>query len=266
MVIYGYRINSTDINEIMSSLDKVRGKIARITEREYNRLLSEEITFLVDKVSLNEIQRANDISIYDGAVQNVNERVNRDETLNSNTPYNFRIFVHVLTEGEYTYLKVNCQNNILIKAFDGLEDYSLNEIECEDQHNAKTILWQKLHKKYKNVEPMVISLTQAAAPDKSKLKFASVKLRAEAEATHSILNRLLSEISGGREIPPIRLMDYLDEALQTFEHSENVKKDYSDCLSRLIGILPDLTKDYSFIFDIPGAPKVIEIPDNTNNE
>ncbi len=266
MVIYGYRIKSTDINEIMSSLDKVREKLAKLTKREFNRLLSEEITFLVDKVSLNEIRRANDISIYDGALQNVNERVNRDETLNSNSPYNFRVYAYVLSEGEYSYLKINCPNNNLITAFDELEDYSLNEIECENQHNAKTIMWQKLHKKYKNIEPMVLSLTQDASPDKSKLKFASVKLRAEAEATHSILNRLLSEISGGREIPPIRLMDYLDEALQTFEHSENVKKDYSDCLSRLIGILPDLTKDHSFIFDIPGAPKSIEIPDNTSND
>ena len=251
MVIYGFRIKSLDINEIMNSLNKVRQKIIKITNNEYHRLLSEEIMFLVDRVALNEIKRDPNVSIYDGAIQNVNERINRNETINSSTPYNLRVYVHILSDEEYTYIKLNCQNPIFVKAFDGLEDYSLNEIECEDNHNAKTIVWNKLHKKYKDIEPMVVSLTQEPNIDKSKLKFEDVKLRAEIIARHSITNQLLSMISGGREIPPLRLMEYIDEALQIFSKNEAIQKDYRDKVTKLMRILPDLLEEHSFIFEVP---------------
>lgn len=251
MVIQGYRIKSKDINEIMHSLDKVRNKLSKITQKEYNRLLSEEITFLVDKVALNELKREENMSIYDGAVQIVDGRINRDETVNICSPFNFRVYVHVLSDdSEYTYLKVNCMNTKLIKAFDDLEEYSVNEIECEDNHNAKTVLWTKLQKKYQNIEPMVISLTQTPIPDKEKLSFESVRVRAETEARHNMLNGLLSDINGGGQIPPIRLMNYFDEAIQT-SNEDIVQKQYQNNIIRLMGILPDLSKDYSFIFEIP---------------
>ncbi len=251
MVITGYRLKTMNINEIMAQMEDVKRRLKKITNSEYNKLLSEEITFLVDQVSLNNIPRDNEITIFDGAVQNINERISRVETLNISSKYNFRVFAHILPYEDYIYLKVISPNTRLLKAFKTLEDYSLSEIECEDSQNAKTILWQNLHKMYKNTEPMVISLTQEPTPDKESLSFQSVKERAGKETRNQILMRLLTEITGGKEIPPIRLMPYFHEVLEQYMNDRSLDVERKQSETKLMQILIDLEKDSSIIYNLP---------------
>lgn len=258
MVINGYKLKTTDIAEIMTEMEKIKRQLKKITDREYHKLLSEEITYLVDRISLNDIQRDNNITIFDGAIQNVAERIARAEAINTESKYNFRVFAHIMPEGDSSYIKVICPNSELLKAFKGLNDYSLSEIECEDPKNAKTILWNKLHKQYSQTEPMVISLTQQAEPDKEKLHFQSVQERAEKEARNIIIMRLLSEISGGKEIPPIRLMNYFDEALEQYVNSKSLEIERKEKVAKLMSILIDLEKDSSIVYLLPGQEKLNE--------
>lgn len=250
MVIQGYRIKNTDIREIMVEINRVREKIKAITDREYHKLLSEEITFLADKVALNIIPKDTSMSIFDGAVQNIDERIRKSAVLNDHSKYNLNVFVNILPYEEYTYIKLNCQNESFIKAFKDLEEYSLTETECLDKNNQKNIVWQALHKMYKDREPMAVNLTCTTDIDREKLKFESVKMRAEIEARHSIINNILATISGGREIPPIRLMSYMDEALEIFTKNSEVKKEFNEKVMKLSELLPELNKDSNFIYEI----------------
>ena len=252
MVIDGYVIRSTDLNVILDKLDNVKTKIKDIVQEEYKKLLADEIAFICDRVSLNIFKRDEKITIYDAAVMNVGERIKRAETLNDETLFNFRIFAHILPYENNTYIKVMCQNRLLLKAFEELEDYSLSEIQCENNKNKKKNVWETIHSIYKNTEPAVISLTQEPEPTKD-LTFKSVKDRATEEAIHSIMSRLLSTISAGKEISPIYLHRYYHEAVNISANNQNVKKELTDKQTRLMEIFIDLNKEENkdIIYKLP---------------
>ncbi len=255
-IIKGYRIHSTDINSVMYELEKVKKNLKKITDRLYSNLIAEEITFLVDQISINAITRDPNVTIYDGALNNVNERIQRAELLNDYTKYNLRIFAHIMPDGEYTYLKVIAPNKEFYKAFKDFEEYSLNSEEVLDEDNAKTKLWNKLHEIYRYSEPMAINLTQSKDVDTESFKFPTPAERADVLARHNITQKILGEISGGRELPPLRFMSYIDEALDIISSNDTVKSEYNQNLSKLIPILIDLNENKDIIFSLPGeAPK-----------
>jgi len=130
-----------------------------------------------------------------------------------------------------------------------LEDVSLSEAESKDVTNKKNIIWQKLHSIYKDETIATWTLTQAVKPDKAAIVYPSLQERCSINARHSITNRILNQISFGKQIPPFRLMSCIDAALKTLSTAEGQRM----CEQRrleLLHILPDLQKDDSFVFGL----------------
>ncbi len=250
-VIQGYKLKTSDIKEVIAVLSKIQNKIENITKKEFKKFLTKEIEFLTDQVSLNNIPRDNNVTILEGAFEIVREKVERMQAVSSKTSYNLKCFVHVLPYEDCCYLKVICWNKALLKAFNELEEYSLSYVDCEDKMNAKNILWNKLHEKYKKSEPLGMNLTyHVNIEDFDKFTFRTVKERAEEIAEQNTLNRLLAELSGAAQIPPIRLMRNIDEAVSEFKSGEYMNE-YMEEVIKLEQILIDLNQNSDIISTLP---------------
>lgn len=247
MVITGYRIKSQNIGDVTMELDVVKKRLKKMVNKNYHELLGEEIAFLVDNISTNAIQRNPDTTIYDDAVQNLDFKINNAKKTAAPTKYNFFVHAHILPLGDYTYIKAVCPNRTYLKAFDKMEEYSVDEIELQDKNNKKTQTWNELHKLYGNSEPMIINLSQSVEIDRKEIVYPTKKQRAETLARHTITSQLLNQISAGQQIPPILLMPYLDLAFSMFEQAE-VKTEYQNKVTQLLQIFTDLNDDDSFIY------------------
>lgn len=247
MVITGYRIKSTDINDVMMELDIVKKKLKTLVNKTYHKLLGEEIAFLVDNISTNAIPRSETNTIYDDAVQNLEFKIGNAKKTAAPTEYNFFIHAHVMPMGEYTYIKAVCPNAAYLKAFDKMEEYSVDEIEVQDKNNKKTKIWNDLHKLYGESEPMIINLSQPVEVKKEDITYPTKKDRAQTLARHTITSQLLNQISAGQQIPPILLMPYMDLAFSMFDLQE-VKTEYQNKVTQLLQIFTDLNDDDSFIY------------------
>ncbi len=254
MIIQGYRIKTTDFSEIETTISKIRQKLDKTVNNEYKKLVAEEVAFLVDQVALGVLNRDNNLTIYDAALRNVNTRITQAEFRNIASKYNLKCFGHILSDGEYIYIKVICPNKKLLSAFKGIEDYSLNEIECEDKRNAKTLKWTELHKVYSKNEPVAIDFTLNLIKDIEhgdlKSLYPKKMERAESEARHSILSKILGQISSGEQIPPFRLMSYMDEAIDIFSNNVEYKNEYNEKVTKLLQIYTDLNENDEYIYDI----------------
>lgn len=255
MVITGYRIDTMDLQEVMKVLDKVKKKISTITNRVYNELLGEEIAFINDNIILGSMQRGNGSTIFDDAVKNINYKMNLAKNSCAEVKYNFHIFAHIMPYENHTYIKVVSPNVILLGGFKGVEDFSLDEIECQDKANNKTIIWNKLHEIYGKTEPLVINLSATPEVDKEKIKYPTVKERAETRARHSLTNHLLNIIGGGQQIPPVLLMPYMDMAFEMME-SQECQSEYRKKVQQLSQIFNDLTTDNDYIYENKEVSKV----------
>ena len=247
MVITGYRIKSQNIGDVTMELDVVKKRLKKMVNKNYHELLGEEIAFLVDNISTNTIQRNPDTTIYDDAVQNLDFKINNAKKTAAPTKYNFFVHAHILPLGDYTYIKAVCPNRAYLKAFDKMEEYSVDEIELQDKNNKKTQTWNELHKLYGNSEPMIINLSQSVEIDRKEIVYPTKIQRAETLARHTITSQLLNQISAGQQIPPILLMPYLDLAFSMFEQAE-VKTEYQNKITQLLQIFTDLNDDDSFIY------------------
>lgn len=247
MVITGYRIHDTDLKNINMELDKVKRKLEKIISKSYHQMLGEEIAFICDNITLGKMERDLNNTIFNNAVGNLEFKINNAIAAGTSLKYNFSIYAYIMPCEDYTYIKVISPNPVLLKAFNKLEDYSLDEIECQDPKNAKTILWNHLHDLYKKSEPMVINLRPNIEADKDKIVYPVKKNRAETFARHSIINHLLNQISGGKEIPPLLLLPYMDLALEMLE-DVTIQTEYKNKVTNLIQLFTDLEKNNDFVF------------------
>lgn len=247
MVITGYRMRSLDMKDVMMELDKVKRRLKKQIEKFYHCLLGEEIAFICDNIALGTMQKDEKISIFDNAVSNLEFKINNAKQYSAEVKYNFHVYAYVMPFEDYTYIRVTCPNKELLKAFKQLEEYSLSELECQDKKNSKTILWETLHDLYADSEPFVIDLSQKIEIDREKIVYPEKKERAQIHARHSLTNHLLNQISGGREIPPLLLMPYMDIALEMLSDKE-MQVEYQKKVTHLMRIFLDLEMDSNFVF------------------
>ena len=159
MVIYGYRINSIDMKEVWNKIATVQKNLNKIAFKLYHEQLGKEIAFLCDNITLNVLSQEDGISIYDSAVQILNQRIDASQRARSNTLYNYNVFAHIIPYKEYTYIKIVSANQKLLKAFQIFEEYSLSEMECKDPKNKKKIIWDEICSICTKKEPFSINLS-----------------------------------------------------------------------------------------------------------
>lgn len=237
MVITGYRIHTTSIPDIDMEVKKIKRKIDKFANQEYQKLLGKEAAFLYDQMALNVLKRP-DIPFLDWVIHELNLKIQIAERQGIASPYNLNVFAQIMTYEDYSYIKAICPNQKLLKAFERLEPYHLSETECEDKQNRKTGIWQTLHKAYEKEAVLSLNLTPAPLPDAKSIVYPSKSERCKEQARHDMTNHYLKQISGGEPIPPHLLMRYLDMAMEllfTDEAKEELKKRELN----LMKILPD---------------------------
>lgn len=252
MVITGYRIHSTDIPSVEKEIQTAKKRLNKISNQIYQDLLGREAAFLYDQMSLNVIKQPEGVSFLDWVINELNLKIQIAQKNNAATDYNFNTFVFCMTLGEYTYLRVTCPNKKLLKGFSQLEEYHLDVSECKDQNNKKNQVWQKLCGMYSDSSVFTINLSASPKPEKDKIRIEPKKKRCETQARHDLLNRYLTQISGGGNIPPHLLMPCMDMALGMLL-SDDAKIELNEQSLRLQQILQpeDVILKYLFPEDLP---------------
>ncbi len=251
MVVTGYILPGiTSLNEIEEVLAKIKKKIDKIAKEEYGKLLGEETALLCDNISLNILQRNDNVPLIYVARDKVDEKIKKMNLMGASFKYNFTVYIHVMQYEGDTYFKVTCLNKAFLKAFhlSVLKDFSLNESECRDESNHKTIVWEKLHAVYANSSPLTVNFTPSVEYDREKVVFPSIKERASMHARHSILNRLLNQLGGGQQIPPYLLMPYMDQALERLTTDSELSFELGQKTIHLGQVFLDLDKQTELIF------------------
>lgn len=238
MVIYGYRINSIDMKEVWNKIATVQKNLNKIAFKLYHEQLGKEIAFLCDNITLNVLSREDGISIYDSAVQILNQRIDASQRARSNTLYSYNVFAHIIPYKEYTYIKIVSANQKLLKAFQIFEEYSLSEMECKDPKNKKRIIWDEICSICTKKEPFSINLSISNIdPKKECIKYPSISERAEIIARYNVQNHYLNEVAANSEIPPIRLMPFIDDMFELVgQHKEDIAREKAELLNILLAL------------------------------
>lgn len=255
MVVHGYRMKQLTMNELQEQIDKLHKKYQLQVKKEYGRLLGEEIAFLCDQIALNVVPKPR-ISIFEQAKQNLNQQLQVAKM--NGTKQNLQVVMYVMPEDEYVYLNVKFHNPVFEKIFKHLEPYSLTEEEYADEDNTKRIQWERLNQKALKTPPMGISFFEIPEVVKGDIRYLEKGQRCMTEARHNVTNRLLNQMSGGQQIPPVLLMRFFDQAMDLLLLPET-QWEIRQKQAELQAILPDLQQDDQFIYGE-------EEPDNGNLE
>lgn len=250
MVLRGYRLRGTDLACMIQEIKKISMSVNKIRARTYAKLLGNEIAFLVDKVALNVYTRDPTVSIYACACNRIEEEIRVAQLQGLKTQYNLQVYGQVFTEADYTYFAISCMQNEFLKAFHRLEEYSVSEAEYEDPNNAKTKLWKSLMEK--TATPMTINFGNGIPQiTKDQIVYPTKKERCRTEARHQVCNRILNQVSLGKQIPPECLMKNIDQMMEILLQEES-QKEIAAKEKELMNILPEL-EGADFIFSVPSA-------------
>ena len=251
--IRGYKIKGASLVRLETVLKEARQAIQEATNAEYHRMLSAEITDMVDDATLGLIPRPA-IPILSAAENSLQERITRSG-LGFDTEYNLKASVAVLTDGKDTYLILYAKNAELISAFESssksgaLINYSLvyddrfaSGLDRVETPESKK--WEELKGLYgDNVSQtgMTAGLSaQMPRIDLDALSFPLVADRARDRARYDYTNRMLSQYTTGLEIQPHKLMRLTDQALSA-AISEDGEAEIERMAIHLAGILPPIT-------------------------
>ena len=225
MVIKGYVLkNNNNMEYIHQILNDIKTRIQRLSEAEYYRMLGTEAAFLTDKITLGQIQQPT--SIMESALNNLNSQISAFSLRQIDSPYNMKVFVHIMNHEGNTYFNVLCSNDVLLKAFKSpLEECSVSEDECFDKQNAKTKIWTKLHSIYDKSFVYICDLSADVIKtleevDRNKIKYPTVYERKKELSRENVFNFYLSSISMGQQINPIRLYTYIDAVFDKMASAE----------------------------------------------
>lgn len=239
----GYKIDSTNIRKIEAVLLQAKLKIKEAAEAEYHRLLSKEISSLVDDVALGVIKRP-ECPLFDAAINSLNERISNTENLGISTEYDLRSAVSIVPDKKETFLIFTASNPVLEEAFEstpGIIPYTFDL--DEEEASERAVKWKSLQKSYGD-KPFVFTpvLTSRMEASVDKVEFETVKERALTRAIHNVTSKILNMYAAGKTIPNNRLLDYLDQAM-TASTSEKYKQEILDRENELLSILPEITKE-----------------------
>ena len=84
------------MKEVWNKIATVQKNLNKIAFKLYHEQLGKEIAFLCDNITLNVLSREDGISIYDSAVQILNQRIDASQRARSNTLYNYNVFAHII--------------------------------------------------------------------------------------------------------------------------------------------------------------------------
>lgn len=225
LIVKGYQAQTTDLTAVEEALQDLQALILTQGRKLYTELLANEIEQLVDDVAFNAVQRPN-VPLYDAARQMLDQKVSNATARNYPLPYNLGIQLTVYTYKGNTYIRLNTNNEKLVKALrkapTGLNDFSLHDDRHDNAEEKKReTVWNEIMETYQDErKPLIrqIFACEGAKPEWKNIssKFHTRNQRAETRIRHQLSNQILNALGMGQQIPPHKLMPYMDEALQYY--------------------------------------------------
>lgn len=219
--LQGYKIQSADICKVNAVLHLARKRVMEAQKEEFHRLLSEEITEIVDDAALKVTAKLQE-DILKEAEMRLREKIAYTSRRGYNNAYNFEATVSIIpsSNANETYLMLYCVNDLVREAFattEGIEDYSLDSDASQPEQEKRTKVWNQLKDENGEDNPLIIKafLSGPIAVDAKLLKFSTAAARASVRARQHLMNLRLQMFSFGQEIRPEQLMPKIDLMLDT---------------------------------------------------
>lgn len=248
MVITGYKMNGCELRNLEDELRRIQKKVNKEAKKITDMLMSEEVEFFIDQLSLNNLSRDNfgDKSVFEIAKESLQNKLETAKRLQTDSKYNLSCYAHIFTNEDTTYINVHFKNDAFVKIFDKsrLLPFSLSESEAVDENNAKTAKWNEIFKNYnETIDPLTINFipTLPEITDEN-LTFRSPLERAEDIAIFNTTNRYISHLTGGQQVSPIEMM-YVFSAAQERLTTEEGKQFIKEDRMALQSILPNITNE-----------------------
>lgn len=244
-VLKGYKANISNITEVEQLLRDLREKLMSRAKEECLHLLAREIESVHDDVALNKIQRPQ--SIYHTALDTLINKIKHASLQQLPIEYNLCISVNILMNEDFVFFKVNCNNFIygeVFKQFPVLEEYCVSDIDIMYNNDTKSKRWTELIKNYDEFQPMGATLISGREDffsdfQLSDLQFIKASERLEILTRREITTRLVNMYSGGDQINPNKLMEYIDLSLLRLDTDE-VTEEYNEIRKALKPLVIDI--------------------------
>lgn len=273
MYLCGYYIDSTDSNYIENVLLKMKEIIIREARKRIKSQVSREVTCVFDDISLNRIQRPEDISILDMAKGMVMKRIRYAKKTGCATEYNYSVSACVMIYEDKTYIRMDAINNIYVEALqnvEGLIPFHVFENSLalkKDNGGSHAEVWTKIKEKYEHncmgryVNFIFSDSELYDGQSFTDLAFESVNERAEKLARHEICARLVGMYSCNDQVPAFKTWEYMDWSFERLEN-EVWQDAYCEILSELSEILIEIDTD---LITKVRCSEETEITENQNN-
>ena len=272
MDFYGFKIETKSLPAIEKIVNEMKVLIYKKAQKLFAELLSQEIQTLVDELATNVYGDATlNQSIYKESVAILNKKISIAMAKGYDTEYNFNAALNVFSYEKDTYLQLATPNKALYdaaKEANGLKDLSIfSEIDSEQNKELRK-LWDAIVKGYQDHSCFVIKLFPLGPFESvnfEKMNFKKPQQRAEILAHRRIVNQYLSIYAGGGDIPPHKLMEYMEQAIAKASSPET-KSILEKYTADLLAILPVITEELIMRDPKEEAPKTFTEADGESTE
>ena len=253
-IIKGYKLIGKDVVRLDEALNEIKELIHDCAEKQYYCLLSQEIETMVDEIVLGRTKEPQN-SIFDEAVDKLNRRIGVSMAKSLDTEYNLSAGANVFTHNGGIYIELCTKNLSYVEALakaKTVKEYHVEQVNeqlgmhPEDASRYKT--WKAIMDEYSDTSILNIRLypcKKLNKPEFSQLSFCSKEERAEKFARYRVSDILLGNYACGENIPPEKLMEYMDCVLSRLTEAPviaqiDVEKQH------LMTLLPEITEDMIF--------------------
>ena len=254
-VIKLYKIKKCSLKKTEDVLSQVKKLVNQLVRKRYIDLLSREIEVYIDDMVLNHFNRP-EKSIFECVKEILNKKIAVSIAHKDNNEYNLSCSVNVLTFENDTYIELLSGTEMYDNVFpkiDGIEDMSIEDDDLMlDSDDNKYELWKKIANKYKHENVLGMRIYPSCTGNEGcnnisfeDLHFNSPEVRAETRARHHLTNVLLSGYASGEQIPPHKLMEYMDYALLRTSDAIFIRT-LKDQKNMLVNTLPTITEEMVF--------------------
>lgn len=246
--IKGFKVKKCSLKKAESILNEAKRKASQLAQKRYNELLSREIEVYIDDLVLNGASKPED-SIFMKGKEILDRKIAVAITRKDNNEYNLACSVNLLSYENDTYIELCSVNEMYDDIFnniEGVENYCVEEQDpAIGAVDEKFEVWRKIIEKYRMdsvLNMRVFPVSNNKLPTFEDLHFNTVEMRAETRARHHVTNVLLAGYASGEQIPPHKLMEYMDYALlrSTDAVFSRALKDEKEKIMR---ILPEITEE-----------------------
>lgn len=251
MDFYGFRYDETEFSKVEEVIAQAKKGIKTEAQRLYNNLLAREIENLTDDIILGAHENDRIVCIYDASIEILNRKIAVAIANGYDTEFNFGAALNIFSYNNRTYVQLAThmfQFYEILKSIPNLIDLSILSTNDEKSNAERTEIWQSIIKKYGENACIKITAFPTAnvpfeKPDFNELHFETPISRATTRARYRLTNHYLTQYAGGGEIPPHKLMEYLDSAL--LKVSEHNSKDILEQFKiELLNYLPVIHEKY----------------------